>query len=324
MTKKMMQQMLLAAAVLLLLPVGITYFLSREEISQKKEQTDIELYLPLILCRQVPWDYEEEMIKAQAVLTRSSLYLYEQGLARGQETSAGVRDDAQTDPEETADTQVQQYNDTYFRQLLKEYQRHSKRRAYRKAYEKMKQAAKDTEGIVLSVQGNVCEGVFHQISVGQTRDGEWLGEGAAAYLQSVDSSQDTEADHYQNEHLFTGEALRLRLKELYPDVVLTEGALAGQIKIIETEEQGYALTVKVGNIYVAGEQFRCDLELASSCFTMQEQEEKIVFLCQGVGHGFGLSQYGANELAKEGRTFEEILAVYFPDSNLLKKMETKV
>lgn len=308
--------------MLLFLPVGITYFLSGEEIFQKTEQSDIELYLPLILCRQVPWDYEEEMIKAQAVLTRSSLYLYEQ--AQGQETSDGVQDDAQTEQEETTDTQIQPYNEAYFRNLLKEYRRHSKRHAYRNAYEKMKQAVKDTEGIVLAVQGNVCEGVFHQISVGKTRDGEWLGEGAAAYLQSVDSSQDTEADDYQNEHLFTGEALRLRLKELYPDAVLTKEALAGQIKIIEADEQGYALTVKVGNTYVAGEQFRCDLELSSSCFTMQEKDEKITFLCRGVGHGFGLSQYGANELAKEGRTFEEILAVYFPDSNLLKKMETKV
>lgn len=294
MTKKLMQQILLVAAVLLVLPVGITYFLSGEEISQKKQQSDIELYLPLILCRQVPWDYEEEMIKAQAVLTRSSLYLYEQGLAQEQE------------------------------ELLKEYHKYSKRRAYRKAYEKMKQAVKDTEGIVLAVQGNVCEGVFHRISAGMTRDGGWLDEDAAAYLQAVDSSQDVEAENYENEHYFTEEALRLRLKELYPDAVLEEGKVAQQIKIIETDEQGYALTVRVGNRYVAGEQFRCDLELSSSCFTIEEDNGKICFLCRGVGHGFGLSQYGANELAKTGLTYKEILAAYFPDSNLLKKMETKV
>lgn len=311
MTKKMIQQILIVAAVLLILPPGITYLLSREEISQDKEQSDIELYLPLILCRQIPWDYEEEMVKAQAVLARSSLYLYYQENPE----KAG-------EAEKTGDAEVQQYDERYFRELLKEYRGHARRHAYRNAYEKMKRAVEDTEGVILMAQGNVCEGVFHQISAGTTRDGEWLAGKAAMYLHSVDSSQDTTAENYLNGHDFTEEALRLRLLELYPDVILEENAAQEQIKIIEKDEQGYALTVRVGNLYLSGEQFRCDLELSSSNFVVQETDGKIRFLCKGIGHGFGLSQYGGNELAKKGFDYEVILETYFPDAILAKKNET--
>lgn len=311
MTKKMIQQILIVAAILLVLPPGITYLLSREEISQDKEQSDIELYLPLIMCRQIPWDYEEEMLKAQAVLARSSLYLYYQENPE----KAG-------EAEKPGDAEVQQYDERYFRELLKEYRSHARRHAYRNAYEKMKRAVEDTEGVILMAQGNVCEGVFHQISAGTTRDGEWLAGKAAMYLHSVDSSQDTTAENYLNGHDFTEEALRLRLLELYPNVILEENAAQEQIKIIEKDEQGYALTVRVGNLYLSGEQFRCDLELSSSNFVVQETDGKICFLCKGIGHGFGLSQYGGNELAKKGFDYEVILETYFPDAILAKKNET--
>lgn len=352
MTKKMIQQILIVAAILLVLPPGITYLLSREEISQDKEQSDIELYLPLILCRQIPWDYEEEMLKAQAVLARSSLYLYYQenpekagdaeatgdvekaGNAEktGDAESAGdtekvesvdsVSADSLSESDSIVDTEVQQYDEKYFRELLKEYRSHARQHAYRNAYEKMKRAVEDTEGVILMAQGNVCEGVFHQISAGTTRDGDWLAGKAAMYLHSVDSSQDTTAENYLNGHDFTEEALRLRLLELYPNVILEENAAQEQIKIIEKDEQGYALTVRVGNLYLSGEQFRCDLELSSSNFVVQETDGKICFLCKGIGHGFGLSQYGGNELAKKGFDYEVILETYFPDAILAKKNET--
>lgn len=331
MTKKMIQQILIVAAILLVLPPGITYLLSREEISQDKEQSDIELYLPLILCRQIPWDYEEEMLKAQAVLARSSLYLYyqenpEKAGDAGDTEKAGLADsvsaDSLSESDSIADAEVQQYGEKYFRELLKEYRSHARQHAYRNAYEKMKRAVEDTEGVILMAQGNVCEGVFHQISAGTTRDGEWLAGKAAMYLHSVDSSQDTTAENYLNGHDFTEEALRLRLLELYPDVILEENAAQEQIKIIEKGEQGYALTVRVGNLYLSGEQFRCDLELSSSNFVVQETDGKIRFLCKGIGHGFGLSQYGGNELAKKGFDYEVILETYFPDAILAKKNET--
>ena len=66
---------MLAILGMLLLPLGFTALISGKDAIEINKQKDMEVYLPMMLCREIPWDYEEEMLKAQAVLIRSSLYL---------------------------------------------------------------------------------------------------------------------------------------------------------------------------------------------------------------------------------------------------------
>ena len=66
---------MLAILGMLLLPLGFTALISGKDAIEINKQMDMEVYLPMMLCREIPWDYEEEMLKAQAVLIRSSLYL---------------------------------------------------------------------------------------------------------------------------------------------------------------------------------------------------------------------------------------------------------
>ena len=68
----------------------------------------------------------------------------------------------------------------------------------------------------------------------------------------------------------------------------------------------------VGNKTISGEEFRKLLELPSSNFAMQAADGKIRFYVKDRGHGLGLSQYGGNVLAKEGKSYQEILRYYFP------------
>lgn len=70
---------------------------------------------------------------------------------------------------------------------------------------------------------------------------------------------------------------------------------------------------------MTGEEFRNCLNLNSSCFYLKEVENKIRIVTKGLGHGLGLSQYGANELAKEGKTYQEILQYYYKDVSIEKK-----
>ena len=94
---------------------------------------------------------------------------------------------------------------------------------------------------------------------------------------------------------------------------LSDQPLTEQIVVEKRDSQEYVLEIRVGSLTVPGEEFRNNLELSSSNFTVQNLDGKIRFLCKGLGHGLEMSQYGGNELAKEGKTYEQIIFIYFPD-----------
>lgn len=292
------RNVILACLGMLLLPLGLTALISGKNAIAVKKQIDMESYLPIMMCREIPWDYEEEMLKAQAVLNRSSLYLR-------------LEDDG-------VDRQQ-------LKEILEIHQKESKKESYQQAYQRMEKAVKSTTGQVMSYQGNICPGVFHRVSSGATRDGnEVLQDAGMAFLKSVDSSQDVQSEEYLPGHYFTEEALRQRLQEAYPEVQLTEEPLTDQIIAQKLDSQEYILELRVGNLTVGGEEFRKNLELSSSNFTVQNLDGKIRFLCKGLGHGLGLSQYGGNELAKEGKSYQQILFTYFPDVTLKRGMHKSI
>lgn len=285
--KHPIKYMILTGVIVLFLPLGVTVLLSGTDAVSIQKQMDMETYLPAILCEQVPWDYEEEMLKVQAVLARSSLYYYME----------------KEKPEEIQ-----------WEEKLEQFQRDRKNARYREAYERMERAVRLTRGQVITWQGEVCPGIFHRISSGKTRDGmEVLQDVTFSFLRSVDSGQDREAEEFLKGHYFTPEALEQRLQEEYPGIIFTEEPLTDQIRIEKRDSQDYILEMKVGDQTVTGEEFRRKLELSSCNFTIQELDGKIRFLCKGLGHGLGLAQYGGNELAKKGKTYQEILFFYFPD-----------
>lgn len=284
---------MLAILGMLLLPLGFTALISGKDAIEINKQKDMEVYLPVMLCREIPWDYEEEMLKAQAVLIRSSLYLR---------------------------LENKELDQTELKENLENYKNNSQKEQYQMAYKRMEKAVNATKGQVISYQGEICSGVFHRVSAGQTREGsEVLQDTKMSFLKSVDSSQDIQSEDYLHGHYFTEEALKDRLLEIYPDIELSDQPLTEQIVVEKRDSQEYVLEIRVGNLTVPGEEFRNNLELSSSNFTVQNLDGKIRFLCKGLGHGLGLSQYGGNELAKEGKTYEQILFTYFPDV-ILKKI----
>lgn len=170
----------------------------------------------------------------------------------------------------------------------------------------------------LSVEG--LRGCIPRISSGATRDGlEVFGKMEKGYLLSVDSNWDMYGDGYLSGHYFSEEALREQLEKAYPGLVFTEEPLEKQINMHKRDKVGHILSLTVGNKTISGEEFRQLLELPSSNFTMQAADRKIRFLCKGQGHGLGLSQFGGNVLAKEGKSYQEILRYYFPECEVKTK-----
>ena len=87
-------------------------------------------------------------------------------------------------------------------------------------------------------------------------------------------------------------------------------------EVEKCDTAGYVLSVRVGKEKVSGEEFRTNYHLASSCFTLQKYNGKLRITTRGVGHGLGMSQNTANELAKAGRNYEEILEEFFTDTEI--------
>lgn len=161
------------------------------------------------------------------------------------------------------------------------------------------EAVENTEGKVLLAGGKLNLVPYHEISGGTTRDGETvLGSTEYQYLKSVDSSTDKKSPDY------------------FSSTYISKRQLPEELKIKERDSAGYVLSLQADDKILEGEMFALGMGLASSNFSIQETGNKIRFLCRGKGHGLGFSQYGGNELAKKGSTWEEILEEYFPEMEI--------
>ena len=159
-------------------------------------------------------------------------------------------------------------------------------------------AVKETEYIVLSWEGKLKPVPYHAVSSGKTRSGEEVfRDQEFTYLKSVDSSADRHSPDYLS------------------SVYIEEGQLPQEFEIEERDSAGYVQSIEADGNLLEGEGFRRGMRLSSADFTVQKLNGKIRFLCRGKGHGLGFSQYGGNELAKEGKNYKEILTAYFPEMN---------
>lgn len=171
-------------------------------------------------------------------------------------------------------------------------------------YDEYRAALRDvwqsTKGQVLTYGDELITTPFHNLSNGRTRSGnEVFGGEGYPYLQMKECPKDVEAiDQTQT--------------------LLIE---KGDYEILSTDSAGYVLQIREGERTMTGEEFRQEKGLASACFTLQEYEDKTRVTTQGNGHGLGLSQHMANEMAKEGKMHEEILAYFFTDTVLREVAE---
>lgn len=160
-------------------------------------------------------------------------------------------------------------------------------------------AVENTEGKVLLVDGKLDLVPYHEISGGTTRDGETVfGSSEYQYLKSVDSSADKNSPDY------------------FSNTYISERQLPKELEIKERDSAGYVLSLQADDKILEGEMFALGMGLPSSNFSIQKTGSKVRFLCRGKGHGLGFSQYGGNELAKDGSLWEEILEEYFPEMEI--------
>ena len=251
---------------------------------QGQGYVDVEEYLTGVVARQMPADYPEEALKAQAIIARTCIYR-QMGERREISESELILDHLKEE----------QMEKMWGKSGFLEY------------YQKIRGAVEETRGKVIMYEGEYIEPLFHRVSAGRTRDGIY------PYLVSVDSRGDLEAENYMTVMVWTPEEFTARIRRLPDGESVTKDQIPDSLQLIGREEAGYVTDILIGSHGFDGEAVREALELPSAAYTLENYEGSVRALCRGWGHGYGMSQYGAGQKAEAGMSAEEILQYYYQD-----------
>lgn len=263
---------------------GINYFVKNDNkkediivnitIDGKTIKKDLDEYLLGVVAGEMPAEFEEEALKAQVVASRTFV------LSR----------DLKVD--NTTNSQVY---------LTEEQMKKNWGDNYTKYRSKIEKAIKETNNEIMTYNGEYISALFFSSSNGQTNNSEDYFNGEVAYLRSVDSHWDLTIDKTNTrEKSFT-------INELCNTFNISTPSL----KIMSYTDSGYVKEVIVNNKSYTGREIREKLGLASSSFKIEYSKNKYTFITSGSGHGVGMSQYGAQGMAKESKTYKDILNHYY-------------
>ena len=176
---------------------------------------------------------------------------------------------------------------------------------------KIETAVRETDGETILYGGVPILAVFHSCSAGQTRSSGQVWVSDLPYLQAVSSPEPADSiPNYYSRVEFTAEEFREKVLASYPEADLS-GDISGWLQNAVTDTAGSVETVDVGGVTMKGSTLRSVLGLRSACFEWEAADGGLVFYVTGYGHGVGMSQYGANQMAKEGADYREILTHYY-------------
>lgn len=257
------------------------------------EQVKIDDYLCNVVSAEMPADYEIQALQAQAIVART--YTIYKILNKKHE-NADICDSS---------TCCQAWISKEDRLARWDEQ---KREAN---WQKISEAVNNTAGKIITYNNQPINAFFHSNSGGITEIpvNVWGGTGYP-YLQSVETSGEEGYQQYQSEVEFTQEELINKLKTKYADISI-DFSNNEEIKIIEYTESTRVKTVKFGNHQLSGVETRTILGLKSTNFEITRNGDKIKFSVKGYGHGVGMSQTGADSLAKQGNNAEEIIKHFY-------------
>lgn len=180
-------------------------------------------------------------------------------------------------------------------------------------------AVRDTTGIIMTYEGEAAELTYHLVSAGSTRDGSVIFGDRYPYLCAAACEEDLLSPDYRSVVTFSQREFFEKLRQLTGKSNMTDA----EIVIEERDEAGYVLSLSIcgegfDSVKIGGETFRMIFDLPSANFSIEEREREIAFVCNGNGHGFGMSLYQAERLAEGGSSFMEILNYFFTDMTFMR------
>lgn len=260
------------------------------------EQLDIDEYLYGVVSAEMPAYFELEALKAQAVVARTYT-IYKIKNNGGKHIEADICDDSsccqawisKEDRFARWDLEVQE---EYWNNVVT--------------------AVDSTAGQIITYEGEPINAFFHSNSGGNTEIplNVWGGSGYP-YLQVVSTVGEDAYSQYSSEVEITKEELIEKIKAVHTEFQI-DFSQPDAIQILEYTESGRVKNIKFGNVNLSGVEARTIFGLKSSNFTVEQIDEgKIKFSVIGYGHGVGMSQTGADALAKQGNNYDSIIKHYY-------------
>ncbi len=254
------------------------------------------------LAMEMPASYHDEALKAQAVAAYT--YYHRRRVAQAKKADPALKGADFVTP-----------NDQFPQEYTEEHLRERWGSKYDTYCEKINAALDAVEGKVITYKNQLIDACFHAISNGTTESADVVWGAEVPYLQAMASPGDRTAPGYQSERKLTPDQVKEALSGLDPAVKLPEDPAAWFGKPT-LSAAGTVETQPVGNQKLAGTKVRQLMGLRSAAFTVTYQEGEFIFTVFGYGHGVGMSQYGADYLARQGYTYQEILAHYYADTKV--------
>ncbi len=259
------------------------------------QELNMDEYLYGVVSAEMPANYEIEALKAQAIVARTyTAYKISKGSKHG---DADICDDSKCcQAWISKESRFEKWNEAD--------------RANN--WDKITTAVNETAGKIITYNGEPINAFFHSSSGGitETAANVW-GGGDYPYLQSVETTGEDVYTQYASTVTLTKEEVLQKIQDTHPEVVI-DWNTENPIQITEYTESGRVKTVQFGNVSMAGVEARTIFGLKSAKFSI-EVSENVTFNVTGYGHGVGLSQTGADAMAKTGFTAEQIINHYYTD-----------
>ncbi len=253
-----------------------------------------EDYICGVVAAEMPALYETEALKAQAV----AAYTY------ASKERLGAKDRGY---HLEADSAVHQ---AYIDKAAREEKWGEKTEEYEN---KIRECVRAVAGEKITYKGELIFAAYHAISCGKTETAKTIWGKDYDYLKSVESEGDKTHEKYES-------SATVSLGDFCEKLEIEAPETLGEVKVIlEKSEVGTVTKATVFEKSFKGTELREAFSLRSSVFNLEYKEGNFVFTVFGYGHGVGMSQNGANCLAKEGKTYAEILKHYYPGTEIAKK-----
>ncbi|MBQ8768391.1 MAG: stage II sporulation protein D [Oscillospiraceae bacterium] len=253
---------------------------------------ELEAYVLGVVLAEMPAEFEMEALKAQAVVART--YALRRLSRQDRHADVAVCADPNCCQAYMTEEEFLQKGETV------------------SGLEKIARAVEATKGQVLIYGGALIEATYFSCSGGRTEDAVAVWGEVIPYLQAVDSPGEENAEKYWEEVHFTAEEFEDALGR---DLSGTPRSWLGKRTFTAG---GGVQTMVIGGIAYTGTQLRQLLGLNSTAFTMAAEDGGITVETLGKGHRVGMSQYGADAMARGGSSYDEILMHYYPGTRIDK------
>lgn len=257
------------------------------------EEVPLDEYLCNVVSAEMPADFEKEALKAQAIVARTYT-IYK--INNKKHDNADICDDSKC---------CQAW-------ISKEDRLNKWSEQKEEKWKKIEGCVYSTKGKIITYDNKPINAFFHSNSGGKTElpVNVWGGGSDMPYLQVVETAGEDTYSQYNSELELTNQEILEKIKQKYEDIQIDFNN-DDDIKVLEYTTSGRVKTIKFGNHNISGTEIRNILGLKSTNFEIIKENDKIKFVVKGYGHGVGMSQTGADTMAKNGSTAEDIIKHFY-------------